>query len=84
MDGILLGVHFSRRAAGHADIFTDGGLRLIPRERVELAAGDLVTLDSVWLGVEGAHIFDEAASDRRSALPSDLIGGSRALCPGVG
>jgi hypothetical protein len=33
-------------------------------QRVQLARCDLVDLDGVWLGMEGAHVLEEAARDR--------------------
>ena len=33
-------------------------------KRMQLAGGDLVALDGVVLGLDGAHVLDEAPSDR--------------------
>jgi hypothetical protein len=43
---------------------------------VQLARCDLVSLDGVRLSMEGAHIFDEAASDRGRQF-NPLLHGSK-------
>ena len=45
-------------------ILSRTSLALVSPERVELASRDLIPLDRIQFGVEGAHVLEKAAGDR--------------------
>jgi len=51
-------------------------------QRVQLARGDLVALDSILLGMEGAHVVDKAACDRGRQFYRLPRGSSIRIFPG--